>query len=134
VDLGNENAIAVLKAYTISDLNITQSLVKYYRNETPFVAKVNPGEEVIFQFNGKTYPVKADENGSAKLEINCAVGNYSITTTYNNTSIVNYIIIKNTVVSSNVERTTNSDCNYKLRVLDSNGNPIKNTKVLITVN
>lgn len=133
-DLSKLDAVAILKAYTVSDLNITQGLVKYYTNKEPFVAKVNPGEEVVFEFNGNKKTVKADENGLAKLNITCKPGKYSITTTYNNTSIVNYIIIKNTVVSSNVERTTNSDCNYKLRVLDSNGNPIKNTKVLITVN
>ena len=133
-DLAKQDAVAIVKAYTVSDLNITQGLVKYYTNEEPFVAKVGPGEDVAFEFNGNNYTVKADENGFAKLNITCNPGKYSITTTYNNTSIVNYIIIKNTVVSSNIEKTTNSNCNYKLRVVDSNGNAIKNTKVLITVN
>ena len=133
-DLEEDGEVAILKAYTISDLNITQNLVKFYTNKKPFVSEVEPGEEVIFEFNGKTYKRQADENGLAKLDINSKPGKYSITTTYNNTSIVNYIIIKSTVVSSNVERTTNSNCNYKLRVVDSNGNAVKNTKVSITVN
>ena len=59
---------------------------------------------------------------------------YSITTIYNNISIVNYIIIKNTVISSNVERGYNSNYNYKLQVLDSAGNPLNNTKVTISIN
>ena len=134
VDLAKAGDVAILKAYTISDLKITESLVKYYSNETPFVAKVNPGEEVVFQFNGKTYPVKADENGTAKLEINCNVGNYSITTTYNNISIVNYIMIKTTVVSNDVERTQNSNYDHKIQLFDSAGKPLKNTKVAVSIN
>ena len=133
-DLAKLNSVAIIKAYTVSDLNITENLVKYYTNKDPFVAKVGPGETVVFEYNGKTYKRQADENGLAKLNINSKPGKYSITTTYNNTSIVNYIIIKNTVVSSNINKTFNSNFNYKLRVLDSNGKAVKNTKVLITVN
>ena len=133
-DLAKKDSVAIIKAYTVSDLNITESLVKYYTNKDPFVAKVGPGETVVFEYNGKTYTRQADENGLAKLNINSKPGKYSITTTYNNTSIVNYIIIKNTVVSSNINKTINSNFKYKLRVLDSNGKAVKNTKVLITVN
>ena len=134
IDLASIKSVAILKAFTVSDLNITENLVKYYKNDTPFVAKVNAGEEVVFEFNGKKSTVIADENGLAKLNINGNPGKYSITTTYNGTSIVNYIIIKNTVVSSNVKRTYNANCNYKLRIVDSAGKPVKNAKVAVSVN
>ena len=134
IDLASIKSVAILKAYTVSDLNITENLVKYYKNDTPFVAKVNAGEEVVFEFNGKKSTVIADENGLAKLNINSNPGKYSITTTYNGTSIVNYIIIKNTVVSSNVKRTYNANCNYKLRIVDSAGKPVKNAKVAVSIN
>ena len=134
IDLASIKSVAILKAYTVSDLNITENLVKYYRNDTPFVAKVGVGEEVVFEFNGKKSTVIADENGLAKLNINSNPGKYSITTTYNGTSIVNYIIIKNTVVSSNVKRTYNANCNYKLRIVDSAGKPVKKAKVAVSIN
>ena len=134
IDLANTNNVAILKAYTISDSNITGNLVKYYKNDTPFVAKVGAGEEVVFTFNGKKSKVIADENGIAKLNINSNPGKYSITTTYNGTSIVNYVIIKNTVVDSNVKRTYNANCNYKVRILDSAGKPVKSAKVAVSVN
>lgn len=133
-DLSKVYFVAILKAYTVSDLNITRSLVKYYKNDTPFVAKVGAGENVTFQFKGIEYTVKADENGLAKLNITESPGKYSITTTYNGTSIVNYIIIKNTVISSDVERGYNSNYDYKLKVVDSAGNPLKNTYVKISLN
>lgn len=134
IDLANTKNVAILKAYTISDLNITGNLVKYYKNDTPFVAKVGAGEKVVFEFKGKKYNRTADENGSAKLNINSNPGKYAITTIYNGTSIVNYVIIKNTVVSSNVKRAYNANYNYKFRIVDSAGKPVKNTKVSFSVN
>ena len=133
-DLANQNVVAILKAYTVSDINITQNLIKYYNNESPFVAKVNPGDEVTFEFNGEKHTVKADENGLAKLEIDCDVGEYPITTTYNNISIVNYVVVKSTIISSDVTRGYNSNYNYKLQVVDASGNPLNNTKVAIALN
>ncbi len=133
-DLSKVMFVAILKAYTVSDLNITTSLVKYYGDETPFVAKVGANETVIFEFGDENYTVKADENGLAKLPIDRDVGGYSITTTYNNISIVNYVIIKSTIVSSNVTRGYNSNYNYKVQVLTSDGNPLSNTKIPISVN
>ena len=133
-DLAKVMFVAILKAYTVSDLNMTKSLVKFYGDETPFVAEVNASEEVIFEINGNSYPVKADENGLAKLEINYKPGNYSITTKYNNVSIVNYIMIKSTILSSDVVRGYNSDYNYKLQVLNYTGQGLNKTKVTISIN
>ncbi|WP_296790044.1 hypothetical protein [uncultured Methanobrevibacter sp.] len=133
-DLRKVLFIGILKAYTVSDLNITNNLVKYYANDTPFVAHVGANETVIFEFGDKNYTVVADENGLAKLPIDASVGGYSITTTYNNTSIVNYVLIKSTIVSSNVTRGYNSNYNYKVQVLTSAGTPLNNTQISISVN
>ena len=133
-DLSKVLFIGILKAYSVSDLNITNNLVKYYANDTPFVAHVGANETVIFEFGDKNYTVVADENGLAKLPIDASVGGYSITTTYNNTSIVNYVLIKSTIVSSNVTRGYNSNYNYKVQVLTSAGTPLNNTQISISVN
>ena len=134
IDLKTEDAVAIIKAYTISDINITNSLVKYYGNDTPFVAKVGAGETVIFEFGNENYTVIADENGLAKLPIDRDVGEYNITTTYNNISIVNYIKINTTIISSNVTRGYNSNYNYKVQIVTSAGIPLNNTKVPISIN
>ena len=55
IDLASTKKVAILKAYIISDLNITENLVKYYTNKDQFVAKVGPGETVIFEYNGKIH-------------------------------------------------------------------------------
>ena len=133
-DLAKVLFVAILKAYTVSDLNITENIVKYYGDETPFVAKVNASEDVIFEINGNSYPVKADENGSAKLVIDYQPGNYSITTTYNNVSIVNYIMIKSTIISSDVVRGYNSDYDYKIQILNSTGKGLNKTNVTVSIN
>jgi C1A family cysteine protease len=133
-DLRKVLFIGILKAYTVSDLNITNNLVKYYKNDTPFVAKVGANETVIFEFGNKNYTVIADENGSAIIPIDSDVGGYSITTTYNNVSIVNYVLIKSTIVSSDVNRGYNSNYNYKVQLLTSAGTPLNNTQVPISVN
>ena len=133
-DLAKKDVVAIVKAYTVSDINITENLVKYYNNETTFVAHVGANETVIFEFNDENHTVVADENGLAKLEIDCDIGEYPITTTYNNISIVNYIVVKSTIISSDVIRGYNSNYNYKLQVLDASGNPLNNTKVAISIN
>ena len=134
MDLANRDVVAIVKAYTVSDINITENLVKYYGDETPFVAHVGANETVIFEFNGENHTVVADENGLAKLEIDCDIGEYPITTTYNNISIVNYVAVKSTIISSDVTRGYNSNYNYKVQVLDASGNPLNNANVVISIN
>ena len=70
----------------------------------------------------------------AKLPIDSDVGGYFITTTYNNTSIVNYVLIKSTIVSSDVTRGYNSNYNYKVQIWTSAGTPLNNTQISISVN
>ena len=133
-DLADDNVVAIVKAYTVSDINVTENLVKYYNNETPFVAHVGANETVVFEFNDENHTVVADENGVAKLEIDCDVGEYPITTVYNNLSIVNYVVVKTTIISSDITRGYNSNYNYKLQVIDASGNPLNSTKVAISIN
>lgn len=134
-DMATYNLVAVLKAYGVRDLNITQNLVKFYEDKTPFTAKINAGEKVTFEIDENKYEVKADSNGLAKLEIDYKPGNYTVTTTYNNIAIVNYIIIKNnTIISQDVVRGYGSDYDYKLQVLNSTGHGLNRTNVTVSIN
>ena len=134
-DLIELKGAAIAKAYTIQDkISVTNNLMKYYLNDTPFIAKVNPGDEVTFKIKNKTYTKIADENGLAILSINLKTGKYAITTTYNNTSIINYIKINSTIIDSDVTRGYNSNYNHKIQIVTSAGIPVKNTKVKLSVN
>ena len=133
-DLYDDEEVAILKAYTIADVNITDNLVKYYGGDAAFTAHVGAGEGVIFEFDGEFYNVTADENGTCKLPIDKYDGKYNVTTTYNNISIVNYIVINSTIISSNVTRGYNSNYDYKAQVLSPTGTPLNNTEVAVSIN
>ena len=132
-DLGDFDQVAILKAYAVQDLNISQNMVDYYYGGS-FIAKVNASEKVIFEINGKNISDTADDNGLAKLELKYAPGAYAVTTTYNNISIVSYIVIHTSIVGQDIVRAYNSDYNYKLQLLDANGAPLKNTSFKVVVN
>ena len=133
-DLKSVNQIAIVKAYTIDDIKVTKNLVKYYKNTKPFTAKVSPGEKVTFIFNKKKYTRTAGPDGLAKLNINAKPGGYKITTIFNNTKIVSYVKIKNTVISKNVARGYKSNYNYKVKLVDSAGKALAKTKAKVSIN
>ena len=133
-DLKTIDSIAILKAYTIKDPKVTKNMVKYYKNSAQFIAKVGAGVKVTFVFNKNKYVRTAGANGLAKLNINAKTGKYSITTSFNKTKIVSYIIIKSTVISKNAVRGYKSNFNYKFKVVDSNGKGLAKTKVAISIN
>lgn len=134
IDLYDDEEVAILKAYTIADVNITDNLVKYCGDDAAFTAQVGAGERVIFEFEGEFYNVTADEKGTCKLPIDKYDGKYNVTTTYNNISIVNYIVINSTIISSNVTRGYNSNYDYKAQVLSPIGTPLNNIKVAVSIN
>ena len=134
-DTAKYNYIAIIKAYTVTDAKITQNLVKFYGDNTPFTAKISADEEATFEIDKKKYVVKSDSNGIVKLEIDYNPRNYTITTVYNNTPIVNYIIIKApTIISSDVTRGYESNYDYRLRVLNSTNHGLNRTNITISIN
>ena len=133
-DLKSVKQIAIVKAYTIDDIKVTKNLVKYYKNTSPFTAKVGPGKKVTFIFNKKKYVRTAGPDGLAKLNINSKPGGYKITTIFNNTKIVSYVKIKHTVISKNVVRGYNSNYNYKVKLVDSAGKALAKTKAKVSIN
>ena len=133
-DLSNTQRVAVLKVYTIPDLNIADDLVKYYGDDTPYTANVQPGDKVIFEINGITATVTADENGSAELGIDLKPGTYYIKVNYNGTKYPFNVIIKSTISSQDATRGYNSNYNHKIQLLDKKGNALNNTAITVTVN
>ena len=92
------NTITVnLKAFiTASDINMT------YKDGTSYDVQLvdsagNPiaksGEIVTITVNTKSYNIKTNVNGTAKLPINLRAGNYTISAQYNDETVTNTIIV-----------------------------------------
>lgn len=133
-DLSDTHRVAVLKVYTIPDLNIADDLVKYYGDDTPYTANVQPGDKVTFEINGITATVIVDENGTAKLGVDLKPGTYYIKVNYNGTKYPFSVIIKSTIASQDVTRGYNSNYDYQIQLFDKKGNALNNTAVSVTVN
>lgn len=133
-DMYDQSAVALLKVYTVEDTRIVKNLVKYYSDNAPLVATVGAGEEVTFDLNGVKTKVVADENGTAKLPINLKPGNYKVTVTHGGKSVIGSVVVKTTVIASNVKRAKGSNYNMKIRIVDGEGAAVKNTNVKVTIN
>ena len=109
-------------------------MVKYYGDDAPFTVNVTAGDEVTFEINGITATVVADGDGIAKIGINLTSGDYLITTTWNNISIVNYILVKSTIVAQDITRGYGSNYEYTIKLLNSTGEHLSNVDVDVVIN
>lgn len=134
MDISKDRAMPILKVYARDDVNISQNMVKYYGDGTPFAVNVTAGDEVTFEINGITATVIADGNGIAKIGVNLTSGSYIIATVWNNISIVNYILIKSTIDSSDITRGYGSNYNYSIKLLNSTGGSLSNVDVDVVIN
>ena len=112
--------VACIKAYTLKDdtqIIGNKNITVDYSGGSYFSIKVESadghaivGGDVNFTLNGKTYPVKTDSNGIAKIKINELPKKYAITTTYNGKSVKNTINVKHVLTANKVtvKKTANS--------------------------
>lgn len=120
----------------------TANLKKYYKSARKFTAtffgkngKVLNGKYVEFKFRGKTFSVKTNANGKAKLKINSMPGTYKITTINLKTGqkVKNTIKVLPTLYAKKV--VAFSDKKYKFRVtLYKDEKLSANKKVIVYVN
>ena len=88
------------------------------------------GQTVKITICGKTYSVKTDSKGYASLKINLKPKTYPITAEYNGYKVSNKIIVKPTLITSNMEYKRASSYKYYAKLLDSKGNVLKNKQVI----
>ena len=94
------------------------------------------GEYVAVTVNGKTYAVKTNSKGYAKLSLNLIPGKYTITAQYKNTKVSNKLTIKSTI--SLVKKTIKikksaKSFKIKVKLKWSNGKAIKGKKVVVKI-
>ncbi|WP_407416543.1 hypothetical protein [Methanobrevibacter sp.] len=113
-------------------------VTKYYKGSQKYSVtvsnngKVVSGASVSISINGKTSTVKTDKNGVAKLALNQASGTYQITSSYGGKQITTKVTIKPTITGKDVTGTTQGT-KYSVTVLNSDGTPLKNTKVSFNI-
>ena len=125
VDLYLNKTSAVLKVYTVDFPIKTENLVKIYRNASQFEADVGiANASVIFNINGVNYTRTSNENGTVRLNINLNPGNYTITTTFNQTSVENKITVLSAIESDDLVKYFRNATQFAVKLLDDKANNV----------
>lgn len=121
----------------------TNDVIKYFRNETQFTAKVLnevgdvvAGSVVTFNIHGKLYTRVTDSNGIATLNINLDPGNYTITT-YNNLtgqSIGNSVKIIPILTGEDLNKNFEEEGPYVAHFVNSQGYPVAEKDITFNIN
>ena len=124
------NAVVCLKAFTHDFGIITQDMVKIYKNDSMFEAKIGEANKtILFEIDGINHTRLSDENGVAKLEIDLNPGNYTIQTRYVNFSNVNNIEVLPTLIAKNLVKRYGDKSKFYISLIDTAGNPVANANI-----
>uniref|UniRef100_UPI00388D2F78 hypothetical protein n=1 Tax=Methanobrevibacter sp. TaxID=66852 RepID=UPI00388D2F78 len=133
-----------MHANNITVLPLIQSndLVKYFKNESQFVVTIfgedgNPvgaGENVTFNINGVFYTRQTNASGQAKLNINLAQGNYTITTMYKESMVANNIEVLPILYAKDLVMKQGTSDQFRARLVDGQGNPYPGQNVTFNIN
>ena len=127
--------------FEILPLSLTaDNLTKYFKGTEPFVVNLSENgvplvnKTINIAIKGKTYARTTDENGTAKLNINLAPGEYTVTSSYGNLSIQNIVTVKTTIHCDDFTKYYLNGTQYEAYVLDSQGNPLDDVNVTFNIN
>ena len=126
---------------------IASDLTMYYKNGSSYVVRLvdSTGKGITYQtilmtISGKTYTLKTDKDGYAKLPINLAPNVYDITIKYPGNSkfgpisASHKVTVLSTIIAENIKRGWNSPYDYTATILDGKGNKLANSPVTFEVN
>jgi len=119
------------------------NLVKYYKNKAAYYStfydkkgKLLKDTSVKFKLNGKSYTVKTNKRGVAKLNIDLQPGIYGISSINSKTSETssNMIKINSILETKDLTMEENDGSKFSAKVLNSNGKASPNKIVTLKVN
>ena len=137
------NGTTVENTITILPTLIADNLVKYFRNASQFYISLidgegNPvaGQNITMNINGVFYNRTTNENGTAKLNINLAPGEYILTAIDPLTGLqMSYnITVLPTLNATDLEMKYKDGSTFNVTVLDGQGNPLKDAAVTFNIN
>lgn len=90
---------------------------------------VGAGVVVKFKINGKTYNVKTDKDGYAKLAIKLKAKKYTVTVTYSKYKISNKITVKKVLSAKNISKKRSKTTKFSAKLVNSKGKVLKGKKI-----
>ena len=133
--------VSVLSSVSASDLTKYYGYSSYYEAKFWKNGAVLSNTEVSFKVSGKTYKMKTNKNGIAKLRITLDVGKYRITTTnpYTDEKVSNKIVVKKDNVTvrhgSKVTYLIPKDkSSFSVELKSKHNALVKNQKIVFTLN
>lgn len=134
-----ENSIVVLTTIFSDDV------FKMYKNDTQYYATLLDGQgnllangtDVNLVLNGVNYTRKTNENGTVKMNINLAQGEYSIMVTNpvtNETAVNSITVLSNIVDNDDLVKFYKNDSQYIVTILGDDGNPAPGKEVTFNIN
>ena len=142
---GNNNYTGSFVNNTIEILPTLEGkdIVKLFRNGTQYYVKVLDGKgnplkntNVTMNINGVFYIRKTNDDGVAMLTINLNPGVYQLTVENPNDGLklTNIVKVLSRIESNNITKYYRNGTQYNVKILDDNGNPLKNTNVTMNIN
>ena len=134
---------SVKSTVTIKSTLKCSDFSKYYKNTAKYPSKfydkkgkLLKNTAVKFKLKSKTYSVKTNSKGIAKLNINLKPGKYTITITNPKTkeSLTKTITIKSLIVTNDLTFNESQKAKFNVKILNSNGKASPNKKVTIKLN
>ena len=139
---GQYEKASVKNTVTVKSTIKTDDLTKYYKNSKTYSStfydkkgKLLKETSVKFKLNGKTYSVKTNKKGIARLSVDLIPGKYQITSSNPKTSesVSKTITIRSVVETHDMTMTAKDKSRFKVKILNSNGIASPNKKVTMTV-
>ena len=139
-DITLKNKTVCLKVYTVKDdtkIIDNKDITVDYDGGSYFSVKVitadgravGQGAVVKFTINGKTYTVKTDDNGIAKVKITDVPKKYTMTITYNGKTYKNTVTVKQVLTASKVTIKKSAKKLVLKAKLKINGKLVKGKKI-----
>lgn len=94
---------------------------------------VGAGKQVTFKVNGKTYKIKTDKNGYAKLAIKLKPNKYTVTVTYSKYKTSNKITVKKLLSAKNLSVKKSKTTKFQAKLVNSQGKVQKSKKIAFKV-
>ena len=138
----DEDAFALAKI-TVLPTVIANDLVKYYRNDSQFYAKLLDGlgnplanVNVTMNINGVFYTRMTNGEGIVRLNINLDPGKYILTLTNPNDGLSqsSIITVLSTIIANDLVKYYRNDSQFYAKLLDGLGNPLANVNVTMNIN
>ncbi|WP_407378951.1 hypothetical protein [Methanobrevibacter sp.] len=134
-----ENNLEMIEDYILSGNDVkayAETDFQYKVNLTDHNGKAIANAEITFEVDDKTYTNITDNNGRTILNLNLNEGNYTIKTTYKNTTTSNKLeIIEDYVITGqNIRAFENTDFKYTITLTRTDGTPINGKTVTFVIN